>query len=110
TCLGCVYLLPHDATFLTKATITPVAADDRWEEVDAAIYFWVRASALANQTDRVLLDTLRRWLAEDWDLDRYVFVTSEQFTQQVALIESTDLQLRFHIREPDKPGRYLAYE
>lgn len=110
TCLGCVYLLPHDATFLTKATITPVAADDWWEEVDAAIYFWVRASALANQTDRVLLDTLRRWLAEDWDLDRYVFVTSEQFTQQVALIESTDLQLRFHIREPDKPGRYLAYE
>jgi hypothetical protein len=110
TCLGCVYIMPHDAMFLTKATITPVSAGDRWEHVDAATYFWVRASALADQTDRVLLAALRRWLAEDWELGRRVFVTNEQFTQQVELIESTDLQLRFHIEEPGKPGRYLAYE
>ncbi len=109
-CLGCVYLMPHDAAFLTRASITPVADGDRWDEVDAATYFWVRRSQLPHETDRVLLETLRTWLAEDWALGRRVFVTNEQFTQQVDLIESTDLRLRFHIDEPDKPGRYRAYE
>lgn len=113
-CLGCVYVMPHDAKFLTKAEIAPIPgtgqAEERWEDVDAAIYFWVRQSALATQTDRALLDTLRTWVAQEWNLGRHVFVTNEQFTQQVELIESTDLQLRFHILEPNKPGRYLAYE
>ena len=52
---------------------------------------------------------LRRWFADDWGFDDTVFVTSNLFTQQVQLIESTDLELRFEIVEPDKPGRYLAY-
>lgn len=110
SCLGCVYVMPHDATFLAKARITPLVDDDQWERIDAATYFWVRRAALAQQTDRALLAALRAWLAEEWAIGRHVFVTHEHFTQQVELIESTDLRLRFHIEEPDKPGRYLAYE
>lgn len=110
SCLGCVYVMPHDATFLAKARITPLVDGDRWEDVDAATYFWVRRSALAHQTDRTLLAALRTWLAEEWAIGRHVFVTHEQLTQQVELIESTDLRPRFHIEEPGKPGRYLAYE
>lgn len=108
-CLGCVYIVPPDAAFLSKARITPVT-EERWQDVDAAVYFWVRRSQLAAQTDRALLDALRSWLADEWDLPHHLVVTNEQFTQQVELIESTDLRLRFHIAEPDKPGRYLAYE
>jgi hypothetical protein len=36
-------------------------------------------------------------------------VTHEQFTQQVGLIEGTDLVLQFELVEPGKPGKYLAY-
>jgi hypothetical protein len=108
-CLGCVYIVPPDVPFLAKAQITPVA-EDRWRDVDAAVYFWVRRSQLAAQTDRALLGALRSWLADEWGLARHVVVTNEQFTQQVHLIDSTDLRLGFHIAEPGKPGRYLAYQ
>ncbi|TDC48175.1 N-acetyltransferase [Jiangella ureilytica] len=108
-CLGCVYLMPTDARSFAGARITPVGGDHRWDDYAAAVYFWVRRSRLATQTDRLLLDTLRSWLARDWSLGGHIFVTNEQFTQQVELIRHTDLELRFEIEEPDKPGRYLAY-
>ncbi|HEU0164659.1 MAG TPA: hypothetical protein VFQ54_06395 [Thermomicrobiales bacterium] len=108
-CVGCVYIMPPDARSLTKARITPVG-DCRWEDYDAAVYFWVRRSRLAARTDRELLDALRTWLAQDWSLGRHLFVTNEQFTQQVEMIERADLKVRFTIEDPDKPGRYLAYE
>lgn len=108
-CLGCVYIMPPDARSFAKARITPVD-DRRWEDYDAAVYFWVRRSRLATQTDRMLLDALRAWLAQDWSLGEHLFVTNEQFAQQVAMFELANLQLRFTIEEPNKPGRYLAYE
>jgi hypothetical protein len=108
-CLGCVYLIPCDARLFAEARITPVGGR-RWDDYDAAVYFWVRTSRLAAGTDRALLDALRTWLAQDWNLDGHLVVTHEQFTQQVDLIERTDLQLRFEVEERDKPGRYLAYE
>ncbi|SDU74154.1 GNAT family N-acetyltransferase [Jiangella alkaliphila] len=108
-CLGCVYLMPTDGRSFAGARITPVG-DHRWDDYAAAVYFWVRRSRLAARTDRVLLDALRTWLATDWRLGGYLFVTNEQFTQQVELIRDTDLELRFEVEEPDKPGRYLAYE
>jgi hypothetical protein len=108
-CLGCVYIMPPDARMFAKARITPVG-DRRWEDYDAAVYFWVRTSRLATQTDRMLLDALRAWLSQDWSLGRHLFVTNEQFAQQVDMIEHANLQVRFTIEEPDKPGLYLAYE
>jgi hypothetical protein len=107
-CLGCVYLMPTDARSFAGARITPVG-DHRWDDYSAAVYFWVRKSRLAAQLDRVLLDALRGWLVRDWSLGGHLFVTNEQFTQQVELIGQTDLELRFEVEEPDKPGRYLAY-
>lgn len=108
-CLGCVYLMPTDTRTFAQAHITPVG-DQRWDDYAAAVYFWVRKSRLALGTDRVLLDALRSWLTRDWTLGGHLFLTNEQFTQQVGLIEQTDLQLRFEILEKDKPGKYLAYD
>jgi hypothetical protein len=107
-CLGCVYVFAPDARFLA---VSDVAAVDggRWDRIDAAVYFWVRTSTTADELDRSLLSCLRRWFRDDWGFEDVVFVTSELFTQQVQLIESTDLALRFEIVEPDKPSRYLAY-
>ena len=97
-CLGCVYVMPSDAPSFAKARITPIG-NRRWDDYQAAVYFWIRKSRLATETDLVLLDTLRTWLEEDWSLGGHLFVTNEQFTQQVDMIEHTDLQLRFEIEE-----------
>lgn len=107
-CLGCVYFMPTHARSFTGARITSVG-DHRWEDYEAAVYFWVRKSHLETATDRALLDVLRAWPANDWSFQGHLFVTSELFVQQVGLIEGTALQLRFTIEESDKPGRYLAY-
>ena len=108
TCLGCVYVFAPDARFLAAANITAVT-DAEWDGIGAAVYFWVRTSRLPVGLDRSLLAHLRRWFADAWGLDDVVFVASELFTHQMQLIESTDLELRFEIAEPDKPGRHLAY-
>lgn len=108
-CLGCVYLMPPDARSFTRARIEPVS-DRSWEEYATTIYFWVRKSQLPHALDRTLLATLRTCMAQDWPFGRWLFVTNEQFGQQVALFEDAGLQLRFTIAEPDKLGRYLAFE
>jgi hypothetical protein len=80
------------------------------KQLDNPLYVWIRKSRLVRETDRVLLDALRTWLTQDWSLRGHLIVTNEQFAQQVDMIEHTDLQLRFEVEEPDKPGRYLAYD
>jgi len=107
-CLGCVYVLPISATFLVKSTVTPVG-DDRWADVDAVIFFWARRSELATGLDERLLAALRTWFNGEWRLERAVYVTNEQFGQQVNLLERTDLSLKFELLEPGKPGKYLLF-
>ncbi|NED94017.1 N-acetyltransferase [Phytoactinopolyspora alkaliphila] len=108
-CLGCVYVMSSDSPMFAQARITAVA-NRRWDDYKAAVYFWVRKSRLETAMDRVLLDALRVWFGRDWNLGGHLIVTNEQFTQQVSMIQDTDLQLRFEIEEPGKPGRYLAYD
>jgi hypothetical protein len=108
-CFGCVYFMPPDARSFTRSRINSTG-DRQWEDYDATVYFWVRASQLAAHMDRMLLDALRSWIVQDWSLGAHLFVTNEQFAQQADMFAHTDLQLRFTIEEPDKPGRYLAYE
>jgi len=107
-CVGCVYLFPTGAAFLAKSTVTPVG-EDEWGRVDIAVYFWVRRSRMDNGMDARLLAALRGWLDETWKADRVVFVTNEQFTQQVDLIRGTELIQEFELAEPGKPGKYLAF-
>jgi len=106
--LGCVYVFPTSAAFLTKATVTAVA-DDRWADVDAVVYFWVRLSRMAQGMDQRLLAALRVWFRDEWKTERTVFVTNEQFTQQAELLRRTDLALKFVLVEPGKPGTYLVF-
>jgi hypothetical protein len=107
-CLGCVYVFPTDATFLTRARVTPIG-QDAWADVDAVVYFWMRLSCMRVEMDVRLLSALRTWFREQWGLERTVYVTNEQFTQQVELIRRTDLRLAFHLVEPGKPGIYLVF-
>jgi hypothetical protein len=107
-CLGCVYVFPTSATFLAKSTVTPVG-DDEWADVDAVIFFWARLSQMAMGMDERLLVALRAWFTDEWKLEKTVYVTSEQFTQQVGLLNRTDLNLKFELLEPGKPGKRLVF-
>jgi len=107
-CLGCVYVFHTDASFLAKSTVTPVGGD-RWEEVDLVVYFWVRLSRMGVGTDEPLLAALRAWFADEWMSKRTVFVTSELFAQQIAMLERSGLLPRFELMEPGKPGKYLVF-
>ena len=107
-CLGCVYLFATNAVMFGRSKISPVDGA-LWSDYAAAVYFWIRLSRLADALDRRLLAALGRWLEEDWPFDSYLFVTNEQFTQQVAMMESAGLRLRFHIDDPNATKRFLAY-
>jgi hypothetical protein len=106
--LGCVYVFPRSATFLTRATVTPVA-DARWADVDAVVYFWARRSRMDAGMDERLLTALRAWFRDEWKTEHTVFVTNEQFTQQAGLIARSGLTLQFHLVEPGKPGTYWVF-
>ncbi|HEY7175026.1 MAG TPA: hypothetical protein VH442_08925, partial [Micromonosporaceae bacterium] len=107
-CLGCVYIFPTSAKFLMKSTVTPVG-DEQWADVDAVVFFWARLTEMERGLDERLLAALRAWFKEEWKLERTVYVTNEQFRQQVDLIERTDMSLKFELLEPGKPGKYLVF-
>lgn len=108
-CLGCVYVFPTEAAFLAAAHVSPLN-DETWEDVDAVVYFWVRAApSNARPLDAQLLSALRSWFREDWSLHSTVYVTSELVTHQLAVLDASGLTPLFELREEGKPARYLAY-
>lgn len=107
-CLGCVYVYRTTAKFLAKATVTPIG-DDEWANVEGVVFFWARRPQMEMGMDERLLAALRVWFREEWKLTKTVYVTSEQFTQQVDLLGSTDMELLFELQEPGAPGKRLAF-
>lgn len=107
-CLGCVYVFTTDASFLAQSTVTAVG-DEVWADVDVVVYFWARRTRMEQGMDGRLLAALRTWFTDEWKVDNVVFVTNEQFTQQLDLIRRTDLRLEFELDEPGKPGTYLVF-
>lgn len=107
-CLGCVYLIAHNAKMFQTAEITQIGRLT-WEGVDTTVYFWVRKSRLAGGMDARLLSALRSWFESEWPLDNVVFVTADEFRQQVGVIEEAGLTPQFKIQEQGKAGTYTAY-
>jgi hypothetical protein len=107
-CLGCVYIFPTTAPMYSRPEIAAVDGD-AWTAYEAAFYFWVRKSRLDDGLDRRLLEALGPWFAEAWGIAHPLVITNEQFAQQVAVIESANCQLKFHLTFPNEPGKSLAY-
>ena len=107
-CLGCVYILPTGARLFAKKQIAAIDGA-RWSAYEAAVYFWIRKSRLADGLDRRLLDALGSWLEDEWHIERHLVVTNEQVEQQVSLIESTNRRLRFRLTDSKEHGKSLAY-
>ena len=107
-CLGCVYIFAMDAAMFSRSDISAIDGA-RWSDYAAAVYFWIRLSRLADALDRAVLDALVPWLKDDWRFENWLFVTNEQFTQQVMMMESAGLRPGFRIKDPKAAGRFLAY-
>ncbi len=107
-CLGCIYIFPLTARWLAKAETTPIGEPD-WANYEAVILFWIRQSRLAEAMDRKLLNILRPWFAQAWTFDGHLFLTNEQFEQQVSMFEGANLQLQVEVKLPEQPGKYRAY-
>lgn len=106
--LGCVYLFPTSAPMYARPQIAAVAGEE-WQSYEAAIYFWVRTSRLADGLDQRLLAALGPWLAQEWGIARALIITNEQVPHQMALFEGSGRQLRFRLTFPNEPGTSLAY-
>ncbi|MFF4593015.1 hypothetical protein [Amycolatopsis sp. NPDC001319] len=107
-CVGCVYVFPTSATFLTKATVTPIG-DDSWADVDAVVFFWARLPEMEKGMDERLLAALRTWFRDEWKFSNTAYATSEPFTQQVELLKRAGLNLKFELLEPANPGKRLVF-
>ena len=107
-CLGCVYIFPTTAPMYSRPEIAAVGGEE-WSAYEAAFYFWVRKSRLADGLDRRLLEALGPWFAQEWGVAHPLVITNEQFVQQVAVIESARCPLRFRLTFPNEPGKSLAY-
>jgi hypothetical protein len=103
-CLGCVYVFSTTAKFLARAAVTPVG-DDEWADVEAVVFFWARSPSIEER----LLAALRTWFTEKWKRTRTVYVTSEPFTQQMDLLNRTDMQVKFELQEPGMSGKRLVF-
>ena len=100
--------LRRTARWLTQAKTTPIGDAD-WENYEAVILFWIRQSRLTEGIDRKLLDILRPWLEQKWTFDGHLFLTNEQFEQQVSMFEDANLQLRIEVQLPKQRGKFRAY-
>ncbi len=107
-CLGCIYIFPRTARWLAEAEVTPIGDTD-WANCEAVILFWMRQSRLAAAMDRQLLDILRPWFEQAWTFDGHLFLTNEQFEQQISMFEGAGLQLQVEVKLPKQPGKFHAY-
>ena len=107
-CLGCIYIFPRTARWLSQAETMPMGDTD-WADYEAVVLFWIRQSRLAQAMDRKLLDILRPWFEEAWTFDGHLFLTNEQCEGQVAMLEEANLKLQFEIKLPKHTGKDRAY-
>lgn len=108
-CLGCVYIFATDAKMYANTVATPLIGGATWDEYDTTIHFWVRESRIESGLDIGLLAALDSWMKTAWNVAGHVFVTSEQFAQQVAMIEASGLQKVFRLANPDESTDSLAF-
>jgi hypothetical protein len=103
TCLGCVYVKSLAPLFAEEHA----RATGERPEAAARVSFWVRESRHAGGLHHRVLEGLRAWFAEDWELDRVVFYTSDREHDQQERFAQDGLRLAYEV--PVSNGLLLAY-
>ena len=108
-CLGCVYIFPPDATFLSRSEINPTAEGaGEWSDIDAADCHWVRRREMDAGMDATVLTELEEWIRQERGFDRIVFVTNDQFGAQTDLFQRFGFGREFKDRQPDAEGTHFG--
>jgi hypothetical protein len=107
-CLGCVYIKSLARLAVAETTEPERAAE--YGPLEAAVRFWVTAPQLAQELDRQLLRTLRRWFAEEWPLRRVLFHTRLANEQQMALFREQGLEPACTLTMPGRGGAHRFWE
>ena len=107
-CLGCIYIFPLTARWLSKAEATP-KGETAWSDYEAVISFWIRQSRLAEGMERRLLDVLCPWFEQEWTFDDLLYFTNEAVGQQAAMFERAGLKLQFEVELPKQSAKSLTY-
>ena len=104
TCLGCVYLRPLEELAAANPThLADVAADE------TMVRFWIRSSRLNSGLERELLNTLMRWLEDDWPFSRVLYEVRDKNARQIQLLESFPLHQVMALQMPGRGGIHQFY-
>ncbi|OPJ63827.1 hypothetical protein [Clostridium oryzae] len=55
-CLGCVYMYPSEK-----------------KEIDAEIYLWARASGVENGLEKLIFESVKKWVKKEWPFKKVAF-------------------------------------
>lgn len=107
-CLGCIYIFPLTARWLSEAETTSVG-ETKWEDYEAVVLFWIRQSRLAEGMEQMLLETLRPWFEQAWSFNGLLYMTNALLDQQIALFEQAGMAPQVEAKLPKDDAKYLAY-
>ncbi len=98
SCLGCVYLVPNTVSLLTP------------READTLARFWLATPLADSGLDGLLLDTLRRWLPDEFAFGRVLFHVNSRDADQLRLLRAAGLVERAAAPIPGRGGLFVFFE
>lgn len=84
TCLGCVYITPLSRHAPANPGMDPGPRE-------AVVTFWVVSTPAGEGIAVALLESLRRWLAADWEFESASFAVRRELVEQVRLFHESGL-------------------
>jgi len=107
-CLGCIYVTPL-AFELEHAgadeELVSGAAND-----DAAVFFWVRSSRVADGLEERVLRFLASWLREAWPFGRVLFGANEHAPRRAKQFAEIGLRETIRVARPLNGAALLFFE
>lgn len=102
TCLGCVYITPLSAQADANPGLYPTPHE-------AVVGLWVVSTPAGDGLDMVMVRTLRRWLADDWDFESVTFAVRPELEEQVRLFRAAGLSEHRRILVSARNSEYILF-
>lgn len=105
-CLGCVYVNPTDRFIPPDDLIGNV---NGLQEGTAVVGFWVRRSRREGELEGRLLESLLRWLREDWAFPAVLVSVAGADAGQREVVGSAGLAEQFRVGAVGRDGEWILY-
>ena len=107
-CLGCIYVTP--LAFELEHAGADEAVISGGADDDAAVFFWVRSSRVADGLEERVLRSVAGWLRESWPLGRVLFGANEHAPRRAKQFAEIGLRERIRVARPTKGTALLFFE